>query len=202
MPSLSGSALRPLDRHLRARRHEPGKALGSGVDELFVADRPAQVVGQRGVDRVGVGAQEPRARGVERRLEEGRRFGLGARSGRRGPAGVPSSSSPRARYAHVAALAGSKPAAASGSLARQAVDLGRREARRFEDRARRQASASRNSAARSPIMIDGAFVLPVVTIGMIDASATRRPSMPCTRSRGSTTAAASVPILHVPTWWW
>ena len=30
-----------------------------------------------------------------------------------------------------------------------------------------QASATMNSAARSPIMIDGAFVLPVVTIGMI-----------------------------------
>ena len=59
-----------------------------------------------------------------------------------------------------------------------------------------------NSAARSPIMIDGAFVFPVVTVGMTDASATRRPSMPCTRSRGPTTAAASPPILHVPTWWW
>ena len=38
-------------------------------------------------------------------------------------------------------------------------------------------------------MIDGAFVFPVVTLGMTDASATRRPSRPWTRSRGSTTAA-------------
>ena len=34
------------------------------------------------------------------------------------------------------------------------------------------------AAARAPIIIDGALVLPVVTDGMIDASATRRPSTP------------------------
>jgi hypothetical protein len=34
----------------------------------------------------------------------------------------------------------------------------------------------------SPIMIEGAFVLPEVNVGMIEASATRRPEMPCTRN--------------------
>jgi hypothetical protein len=34
------------------------------------------------------------------------------------------------------------------------------------------------SAAFSPIMIEGALVLPLVTAGMIEASATRRPSIP------------------------
>jgi len=34
------------------------------------------------------------------------------------------------------------------------------------------------SAAFSPIMIDGALVLPDVSVGMIEASATRRPAMP------------------------
>ena len=40
-----------------------------------------------------------------------------------------------------------------------------------------QASASRNTmvAAFSPIMIDGALVLPEVKVGMIEASATRNP---------------------------
>jgi hypothetical protein len=37
-------------------------------------------------------------------------------------------------------------------------------------------------AAFSPIMIDGAFVLPDVKVGMIEASATRRPAIPWTRS--------------------
>jgi hypothetical protein len=48
-------------------------------------------------------------------------------------------------------------------------------------------------------MIDGALVLPDVNVGMIEASATRRPAMPWTRSWASTTAIGSDPILQVPT---
>jgi hypothetical protein len=59
-----------------------------------------------------------------------------------------------------------------------------------------------NRAACSPTSTAGAFVLPVVTRGSTDASATRSPSRPCTASVGSTTAEVSVPIRHVPTWWW
>jgi len=57
------------------------------------------------------------------------------------------------------------------------------------------------SAAFSPIMIDGALVLPDVSVGMIEASATLRPAMPWTRSRVSRTAIGSAPILQVPTGW-
>jgi hypothetical protein len=57
------------------------------------------------------------------------------------------------------------------------------------------------SAAFSPIMIDGALVLPDVKVGMIEASATLRPAMPWTRSWASTTAIGSDPILQVPTGW-
>src|SRR5581483_2534567 len=60
------------------------------------------------------------------------------------------------------------------------------------------AAAARTMAAHfSPIMMQGALVLPLVKVGMIDASATRRPAMPCTRSSGSTTAIGSLPILQV-----
>jgi len=64
------------------------------------------------------------------------------------------------------------------------------------------AAASTIRDAFSPIMIDGELVLPEVSVGMVDASATRSPSMPCTRSWLSTTAVGSEPILHVPTGWW
>ena len=57
------------------------------------------------------------------------------------------------------------------------------------------------TAAFSPIMIDGALVLPDVSVGMIEASATRKPAMPWTRSWASTTAIGSDPILQVPTGW-
>ena len=45
----------------------------------------------------------------------------------------------------------------------------------------------------------GAFVGPVMIRGITDASATRKPVRPCTRSCGSTTASLSTPIVHVPT---
>ena len=60
-------------------------------------------------------------------------------------------------------------------------------------------SSSTIRAAFSPIMIEGALVLPDVSVGMIEASATRRPEMPWTRRRSSTTAIGSLPILQVPT---
>jgi hypothetical protein len=47
------------------------------------------------------------------------------------------------------------------------------------------------SAPFSPIMIVAAFVLPDTTIGMIDASMTRKPARPRTRRRSSVTACGS-----------
>src|ERR1700712_3322228 len=57
------------------------------------------------------------------------------------------------------------------------------------------------SAARSPIMIAVACVLPRTMSGMIDVSAMWRPCIPWTRSSGSTTDASSVPERQVPTGW-
>jgi hypothetical protein len=53
------------------------------------------------------------------------------------------------------------------------------------------------SEARSPIMTQGAIVLPVVTRGMMEPSAIRRLSMPWTLREPSTTDIASCPILAV-----
>jgi len=60
-------------------------------------------------------------------------------------------------------------------------------------------SCSTKSDAFSPIIMLGALVLPEISVGMIEASAMRRPSIPCTRSLSSTTAILSDPILQVPT---
>ena len=62
------------------------------------------------------------------------------------------------------------------------------------------------SAARSAIAMTGALVLPRGTTGITDASTTRSPSTPLTRSSGSTTLVSllnasreSPPIAQVPT---
>ena len=50
--------------------------------------------------------------------------------------------------------------------------------------------------------IGAALVLPPTILGMIEASATESPEMPCTPMvAGSTTAGASRPILAVPAGW-
>src|SRR6266404_1714147 len=55
-------------------------------------------------------------------------------------------------------------------------------------------------AARPAIMwVDAAVPGPVMIRGITEASTTRKPKIPCTRSSGSTTASVSAPILQVPT---
>src|SRR5581483_7479947 len=72
-----------------------------------------------------------------------------------------------------------------------------------DDRAPQLAAATK-SATRSPIMMHVKFVLACVTVGMVEASATQRLSIPWTRSVWSTTASGSLagPITQVPTPWW
>lgn len=60
---------------------------------------------------------------------------------------------------------------------------------------------TRKSAARSPIITVGQFVWPLGSVGMTEASATRRRSMPRTRNCVSTTADASDPMRQVPAGW-
>lgn len=57
------------------------------------------------------------------------------------------------------------------------------------------------SAHLAPITMQGALVFPPMSVGMMEASATRNPSMPRTRSCGSTTAMSSTPIRQVPAGW-
>lgn len=64
---------------------------------------------------------------------------------------------------------------------------------------RRTGQARIRSATFSPISTLGACVCPRMMAGITDASATRSPLTPRTRSCGSTTLASSRPIRHVPT---
>ena len=61
---------------------------------------------------------------------------------------------------------------------------------------------SRKSAQRSPIMIEGAFVLARVIRGRAEASATRRFSTPRTRSFSSSALSGSLPIATLQDEWY
>ena len=61
--------------------------------------------------------------------------------------------------------------------------------------------ARTRSAARSPMIMAAVFVLAETIDGITDASATRSPRTPRTRSDGSTTASGPTPMRHVPTGW-
>ena len=62
---------------------------------------------------------------------------------------------------------------------------------------------SMKSAQRSPIIMTVRHGLTPIIVGKTEASAMRRPSIPRTRSSGSTTASPSPapPIRHVPAGW-
>ncbi len=64
----------------------------------------------------------------------------------------------------------------------------------------RQAARIR-SLAFSAIITVGALVLPLISVGMIEASTTRKPLVPRTLSSGSTTALRSTPMRQVLTGW-
>jgi 4-amino-4-deoxy-L-arabinose transferase-like glycosyltransferase len=71
------------------------------------------------------------------------------------------------------------------------------------DRNRMNAGAAIAAEIFSATMMVGMLVLARGTVGISDASTTRRPSMPCTRPAGSTTASRSSagPIRQVPATW-
>ena len=69
--------------------------------------------------------------------------------------------------------------------------------RLFGARSFHATSSAMNSAARQPIIIDGALVLAEVTAGMTLASAAQSPRVPATPRRGVT----GPPIARVPTGW-
>ena len=57
------------------------------------------------------------------------------------------------------------------------------------------------STAFSAIITVGALVLPPINDGITEASMTRKPSTPRTRSSGSTTLVGSLPMRQLPTGW-
>ncbi len=61
---MSASARVVLGLQRRARRHQPGHALGRAGEQLLQPQRAAAAVAQLEVERVGVGAQEALARPV------------------------------------------------------------------------------------------------------------------------------------------
>src|SRR6218665_3613638 len=63
------------------------------------------------------------------------------------------------------------------------------------------ASCRIRSPAFSAIITMGALVLPETSVGIAEPSITRRPAMPCTRRRASTTASGALPMRQGPTGW-